>query len=82
MASGDVANVIEPRHLFPGQIPVPAGGLDTSATFQDATRQFQRQLIANTLDTAGWNVSEAARRLDLARSYLYDLIKAHGLQRS
>ena len=82
MASGDGTEIIEPRHLFPGQIPAPVGTADTSATFQEATRQFQRQLLSQTLDATGWNVSEAARRLDLARSYLYDLIKAHGLQRS
>jgi len=82
MASGDGADVIEPRHLFPGRVPAPAGTEDSSATFQEATRQFQRQLLAQTLEATGWNVSEAARRLDLARSYLYDLIKAHGLQRS
>ena len=34
-----------------------------------------------TLDEADWNITEAARRLDIARSYLYKLITLHGLRR-
>jgi Nif-specific regulatory protein len=55
----------------------PVGDL----TFQEATRRFQRKLLEEALNESGWNVSGTARRLGLARSHLYDLINAHGLQR-
>ena len=79
LAAADRADSGEPRHLFPGGPGAADGG--ESLTFQEATRRFQAQLVERTLEETGWNVSETARRLDLARSYLYDLIKAHGLQR-
>jgi len=81
LAAGDVADSIEPRHLFPDSGAETESADPAGLTFQEATRRFQRQLLTSALDDTGWNVSEAARRLDLARSYLYDLIKAHGLQR-
>jgi Nif-specific regulatory protein len=50
-------------------------------TFQEATREFQAELLARTLTECDWNVSVCARRLDLARSYVYNLIDAYGLSR-
>ena len=78
-AAGEGARCVERRHVFPASIseepPV------ASMTFQDATRRYQRDLLAATLAETDWNVTEAARRLDLARSHLYNLIKAFGLDR-
>jgi Nif-specific regulatory protein len=34
-----------------------------------------------TLEDTGWNVAATARRLDLARSHVYNLIRAFGLER-
>ena len=45
-------------------------------------RAFQRDLLARTLEETDWNVSEAARRLDLARSHVYQLIATFELKRS
>jgi Nif-specific regulatory protein len=62
-----------------------AGGARESAsagTFQAETRRFQAGLVARVLDATDWNVSEAARRLDLTRTHLYNLIKSFGLTRS
>ena len=82
MAAGDASPTIEPAHVFPDRAAPEADELPGDLTFQEATRRFQRTLIADALADTGWNVSETARRLGLARSYLYDLINAHGLQRS
>lgn len=65
------------RHLFPSSDPEVDGAL----TFQEATRRFQRDLLARTLDETEWNVRDAARRLDIARSYAYQLIETYGLSR-
>lgn len=50
--------------------------------FQEATREFQRDLLETTLEEAGWNVMETARRLDLARSHVYELMDAFGITRA
>jgi Nif-specific regulatory protein len=67
-------------HVFPGSAG-GAGADERAVTWHEAQRRFQRQLLAETLGAAQWNVTEAARRLDLARSHLYALIEAHGLTR-
>jgi len=80
-AAGERSDEIAPRHLFPERAAGPEAA-SAPATFQDATRAFHRELLTRTLDETGWNVSEAARRLDLARSYVYELIRAFGLERA
>lgn len=57
-------------------------GRKGAPTFQQATSQFQRRFVEKTLLETGWNVSEAARRLGLARSHVYNLIRTFGLKRA
>jgi transcriptional regulator with GAF, ATPase, and Fis domain len=59
----------------------PVSTINGGPTFQQATSQFQRRFVEKTLLETGWNVSEAARRLGLARSHVYNLIHAFGLKR-
>jgi len=78
-ALGDKSSRIEPRHLFPDQ---NRKGEETSTpTFQDATRAFQERLLRRTLEECSWNVRDVASQLDLARSHVYNLIKAFDLSR-
>lgn len=79
-AAGSGAERIERAHLFP-DAPLAGGESGGSLTFQEATRRFQAKLLRQTLDEQGWNIVEAARRLDLARSHVYNLIRAFGLER-
>jgi Nif-specific regulatory protein len=70
---------IELRHLFPD-----AGAADGGTkrlTWQEATWHFQKGYLEKTLGELSWNISEVARALDLARSHVYNLIKAFGLER-
>jgi len=81
-AAGEAAVRIERAHVFPDA--AGSGSEEdepSSMTFQEATRHFQADLIRETLAETDWNVSEAARRLDLARSHLYKLVRAFGLER-
>jgi Nif-specific regulatory protein len=71
---------IEQTHLF-SEAANPAGARAPRLTFQAATRQFQAKLIQQALKDTGWNISEVARELDLARSHIYNLIRALGLRR-
>jgi transcriptional regulator with GAF, ATPase, and Fis domain len=79
-AVGEGGERVERAHVFP-----ELGDLGSKAqqalTFQDATRRFQAGLLRETLEQCGWNVVDAARRLDLARSHVYNLIRAFGLER-
>ena len=79
-AAGRRASRVEARHIFPDAQAV-GEERQAATTFQEATRDFQRELVKQTLEDVDWNVSEAARRLDLARSHVYTLVKAFGLKR-
>ncbi|MEO8606091.1 MAG: sigma 54-interacting transcriptional regulator [bacterium] len=78
-AAGEGVAQIETRHLFPDSAHTTSEPADL--TFQEATRQFQSQMLRRTLQDTDWNVVETARRLDLARSHVYNLIKVFGLAR-
>jgi Nif-specific regulatory protein len=80
-AAGEGAARIEPRHLFPDAEPAEEGAPESDPGFQEATRRFQSDLLRRTLEETSWNVTETARRLDLARSHVYNLIRAFGLER-
>ena len=79
-AAGEGASQVEVAHLFPD---AAAAGEDVVSpnTFQESTRRFQAKLVRTALEESGWNVVEAARRLDIARSHLYNLINAFGIER-
>ena len=76
-SQADGGRQITARHLFP-DTPAPDA---EPQTWQEATRAFQRDLLARVLDEEGGNVSATARRLDLTRSHLYTLLDGFGLRR-
>lgn len=78
-ASAEGSTQLAVRHLFPD---AATPGADAAPTFQEATRRFQGELVRRTLEETGWNIVEAARRLDVTRSHVYNLIRAHGLERA
>ncbi len=81
-AAGDRATEIGERHVFPAVADTPP--IDAASerlSFQEATRFFQRDLLARTLEETDWNVTETSRRLDLARSRVYALIDGFGFKR-
>jgi Nif-specific regulatory protein len=68
-ANQEGAARVEPRHLSAANDAAPA------QTFHALTRAFQRDLLQRELDATGWNVSEVARRIELSRAHLYNLIR-------
>jgi Nif-specific regulatory protein len=81
-AAGEGSSLVERHHVFP-DAPTAAGDPgDPSLSFQEATRRFQRELIERALDETGWNVTAAAKNLQMARSRLYEMIKAFGIARA
>jgi Nif-specific regulatory protein len=79
-ASAEEASAIEAGHLFRNSSS-PGGTARPPATFHEETRRFQAGLIQRALEAADWNVTAAARALDLTRAHLHNLIKAYGLSR-
>lgn len=79
-AASERSMQVERNHLFPELAESSAEPLPI--TFQGATRRFQAHLLRETLEETGWNVMDTARRLDLARSHVYNLIRALGLERT
>lgn len=75
-AASRQAEQIEIAHVFPDK---GAASHDEPVTFQEATRRFQADLLRTALAEADYSVNEVSRRLDLARSHVYNLIKAFGL---
>ena len=82
-AYGAGLTTVARQHLFPDPDSMELGDADapTRRSFQEATRRFQRQLVLEALEATDWNVAEAARQLDIARSHLYNLIRAFGVVR-
>jgi len=79
-ATGERATQVERAHLFP-DAQAPPSGPSGEMTFQAATRAFQADFLRQALEANGWNVVETAKHLDLARSHVYNLIRAFGLER-
>jgi DNA-binding NtrC family response regulator len=73
------AGPLEARH-FPELEGLTGGaGAPPRQAWQEATRAFQRRLLLETLQRHGFQVSEAARALGLARPALYATARRLGL---
>jgi Nif-specific regulatory protein len=79
-AHGERAQTLYEHHVFPSTRR--SDRPDAPPSFQEATRQFQRRFLLEALKRNHWNVAETARELDLARSYVYNLIHGFGLERT
>jgi Nif-specific regulatory protein len=77
-AQGDKSSVLEAHHVFPENEPRE----DRPMSYHESTRRHQKRLVIEALERHDWNVVETARELDLARSYVYNLIHEFGLERS
>jgi Nif-specific regulatory protein len=78
-AAGEGSTQVESRHLFPDMVESEV--CSSNPTFQEATRRFQADFLRECLENTDWNVIETSRRLDLARSHVYNLIRSFGLRR-
>jgi Nif-specific regulatory protein len=80
-AAGEGVVEVQRRHVFPAAV---GRGAQPAApqTFQEATRTFHARLLREVLEETDWNVVEAARRLDLGKSHVYNLIRSLGIART
>ncbi|MGH7435571.1 MAG: helix-turn-helix domain-containing protein, partial [Polyangiaceae bacterium] len=80
-AAGSGASAVEAAHVFHEAASSGHAGSE-ALTFQEETRRFQSALLRRTLTAHDWNVTAAARSLDLTRAHVYNLIKAFDLSRA
>ena len=73
-----------PRVRDRGDVPAEGDGDGLAGQafvpFHDAVRDFKREYLRQAIETAEGNRAEAARRLELQRTYLYRLEKQLGLK--
>ncbi len=79
-AAGEGATTIEAAHIF-REPSSPGPVVRAPLTFQEETRRFQSGVVLRALEAEDWNVTAAARTLDLTRAHLHNLIRAYGLKR-
>jgi CRP-like cAMP-binding protein len=75
-AAGDPVWNVRPAAAPDGRVAV-----GEHPSFHEATRTFQARLVRRSLEEVDGNASEAARRLGIARSYLYKLLGSPGVSR-
>jgi len=76
---GDGAAVIEPRHLANDDPDSPSA--DGVETMQAAGRRLKKQQVEKALAETGGNVKQAASRLGITRSWIYELMNEFGIER-
>ncbi len=77
-ADGQGLGMIDRRHVFPD---VYDESPDSALSYSEATRRFQRRLLERTLVECEWNVTQTARKLEVARSHVYNLIQSFKIER-
>jgi DNA-binding NtrC family response regulator len=81
-AAASLSRVVQPDHVFPpAEGPGVVANGDDLESLQSQLHAVRGRIVQSALRRAGWNISETARRLDIARSYLYKLVEAHNIRR-
>lgn len=75
LAEGEIITVHEVQKKLSHEDSDPG----VAANYHDAMRVREKQLLEETLAATGWNVSEAARLLDICRTNLYKKMKQLGI---
>ena len=81
LANDEHALVIERHYLFREEAGAAPPGVRKRASLQAEMRVLQRAYVREVLEETEWNIPETAKLLDITRSHVYNLIKAHGLSR-
>lgn len=69
--------------VFEGLVTgAPAGQHALVGTFKEQLDAHERLVVERALVWQGWNISRTAKRLEISRQHLHNLIKKHGLSRT
>lgn len=80
-AKTEGVTIVEMRHFLP-VIKKNDMPQSQTITYRQGKDSWEKQFIESRLIKYRWNVSETARSLDLSRSHINNLIKAHSLERN
>lgn len=72
------SDILVPEHL-PSRIYTPGVSEKKNPSSTDKLKGAEAQVIRETLDTCGWNISKAAAALGIGRNTLYRKIKQYNL---
>ena len=76
----DVRRLLDPMGV--GVTPARStAAIVASGPLKDRMNAYERQVIRDALEGAGWNVTAAASELGLERSHLYKKMRGHGIER-
>lgn len=64
-----------------GEIGEGISAEDYNSTLKEARDEFEKNYILKALKAADWNISQAAKVLDMERTYLYRKIKTYDLDK-
>jgi Nif-specific regulatory protein len=78
-ASVERSAAVELRHLFPASHK-EREEREKPPSFQEATRRFQKRFFLAALEATHWNITEAAKRLELTRTHVHNLLNAFELR--
>jgi Nif-specific regulatory protein len=86
---GACALVPDGNPVDEGQLRLQLAGLSpehspahVSGTLQEASSQFEREMLESVLRRNEWNITRAAKDLGISRQHLHSRIRIHGLRRS
>jgi len=65
----------------PASPRIPPAGAEEKGTLRDTMNRLEREVLSRALSGTGWNVTEAARRLDVPLRTLQHKLRTHGLRR-
>ena len=71
---------IQVHHLFSDQRRPAATPEPEMLSYQEATRKCQEAILRQALDRSKGNVTETARRLDITRAHVYNLMRSFGIK--
>jgi Nif-specific regulatory protein len=72
---------LQRHHLFPPKPRKPGDPEVEPRTYQEALMRFKASFILRALEDENWDANAVARRIDVARSHVYNLIKGLELER-
>jgi transcriptional regulator of acetoin/glycerol metabolism len=67
------------KAITPGELPFRQKTA-VSENLPKSLKKMEEEHIRRILDDAGWNISKAARELDIDRQTLYNKIRKYGLE--
>ncbi len=79
LGEADIRGIVAPSEIAAGETAPAAARAAALGTYDEALAEFERDLIARTLQACGGKVTAAAKRLGLGRATLYKKIAALGI---